>query len=124
MVTETNTPAIVKNRPALYYTYRQNNSGGRFITDDEVCGFVVIQAHDEKDADRRAQNIGIYFNGVDAGWDCSCCGDRWDEAWEDGTEQPELYGKTPEDYNDAFTKKGEVFCRVYYIDGSVTEYKN
>ena len=123
MVIETNIPATVETRPALYYTYRQNNSGGHFITDDKVCGFVVIQAHDEKDADRRAQNIGIYFDGVAGGWDCDCCGDRWSNAWQDGTEQPELYGKHPADYDDSFTKNGEVFCRVYHLDKSIKEYK-
>ena len=32
---------------------------------------------------RLAEDIGLYFDGVEQGMDCSCCGDRWYRAWED-----------------------------------------
>lgn len=65
---------------STYYRYRQNNSGGVFF------GPVVvfIRADSEEEADRRAVESGIiYFNGVRAGRDCECCGDRWYGSWGD-----------------------------------------
>jgi hypothetical protein len=38
---------------------------------------MFIEAHDEDHANSRAQRCGIYFDGVDKGIDCECCGDRW-----------------------------------------------
>ena len=125
MVTETHTSAKANlhETPSLYWTYNQNNSGGVFDLDEYVCHYVIIEARDKIDADRRAQSVGIYFDGVEAGWDCDCCGDRWCRAWEDGSNQPEIYGNHPREYGDRFTKKDGVFCRVYHLDGSISEYK-
>ena len=36
-----------------------------------------MEATDTHNADSRAENIGIYFDGVDRNMDCACCGDRW-----------------------------------------------
>lgn len=62
-----------------YYKFSQNNSGGTFDTIDENVGAhtVVIQAESEKQANKIAESLGIYFDGCDSGSDCSCCGDRW-----------------------------------------------
>jgi hypothetical protein len=60
-----------------YYMWRQNNTGGSFITDDDVSRFVVIEADSYADAEEKAFSFGIYYDGVDDGRDCSCCGDRW-----------------------------------------------
>jgi len=77
-----------------FYTFNQNNSGGSFVFDEEagITHFVVIEALDEKHAISRAEDIGIYFNGVNSGSDCECCGDRWYEPY-DGHEYPEVYGE-------------------------------
>lgn len=78
----------------MYYTYRQSNPGGSFIQDDRVGQYVIIEADNPRDANRHAERIGIYFNGVDEGRDCSCCGDRWYPAGDfsdKGTEQPTIY---------------------------------
>jgi hypothetical protein len=37
----------------------------------------------------RAEMIGIYFDGVDQNIDCSCCGDRWSQPYNDNGD--ELY---------------------------------
>lgn len=105
----------------LYYTYRQNNSGGRFHVDDKVSIYVIIQALSSADADSRAEDIGIYFNGVNEGSDCECCGDRWDTSWMDGTVEPEIYGTNPREYDTRWVKEGEVFCYIYHLNGTVTE---
>jgi len=124
MVTETHiSPKISHETPSLYWAYHQNNSGGRFDVDEYVCHYVIIEARDKIDADRRAQSVGIYFDGVQAGWDCDCCGNRWLRAWEDGSDQPDIYGYHPREYGGRFTKKDGVFCRVFRLDGSITEYK-
>ena len=81
----------------MFYTYRQNNSGGSFIGAMNV----IVEADSAKEADEIAQENGVYFNGVSLGMDCGCCGDRWYPAWDDdGTEQPEIYGGIVEESED------------------------
>lgn len=62
-----------------WYKFYQNNSGGSFDINHErgIGPNVWIEALDADDANRRAEQIGIYFDGVSSGCDCSCCGDRW-----------------------------------------------
>lgn len=78
-----------------WYTFSQNNSGGRFIVNDKVDAYVIIQAPDADTANQLAERIGIYFNGVFDGYDCQCCGDRWSSMYRDdyGTDKPEIYGR-------------------------------
>lgn len=98
----------------MFYLYGQNNSGGGLVHDDMVDKYVIIEADDWREANDRAEKIGLYFDGEG---DCPCCGDRWTDKWdESGTEEPERYGKkvTPHppellpDYNGW----------VHYKDGS------
>lgn len=68
----------------MWYEYNQNNSGGTHVYDDNrgLSECVFIEADSAKEADRYAKSIGIYFEGVDSGRDCDCCGDRWyRQAW-------------------------------------------
>ena len=67
---------------AKFYTFRQNNSGGRFKQNNEVDIKVVIEANNAEHANKRAEEIGIYFDGCSKGIDCPCCGDRWYEVYE------------------------------------------
>lgn len=63
----------------MFYKFNQNNSFGKFDIDD-VMGIgpiVYVEANDANSANYRAESLGIYFNGVDDGIDCPCCGDRW-----------------------------------------------
>lgn len=64
-----------------WYSFRQNNSDGRFYYDDNLGIEVFIQATSADEANSRAENLGIYFNGCDEGRDCPCCGDRWYSLW-------------------------------------------
>jgi hypothetical protein len=85
---------VRKPRKTFFFTFSQNNSGGKF---QRVAGkineYVIIEAHDTEEANKRAEEIGIYFDGVNMGWDCGCCGDRWTRIWEDGegTAEPMIY---------------------------------
>tara|TARA_R110000868_G_scaffold74313_1_gene214838 strand:+ start:896 stop:1228 length:333 start_codon:yes stop_codon:yes gene_type:complete len=63
-----------------FYMWRQNNTGGSFITDGDLSRFVVIEAESYEKAEEKALNLGVYYNGVDSERDCSCCGDRWYEG--------------------------------------------
>jgi hypothetical protein len=107
-----------------FFHYSQNNSGGSFDIDDSVAHHVIIEAYDARDANNRARDVGIYFNGCETGQDCECCGDRWYEAYSDGGDpEPLLYGQPPEEYKDMFGKPGLPVCHVYHLDGSKTTYR-
>jgi hypothetical protein len=81
-----------------FFEYNQNNSGGVFHFDDRVTSKVIIEAANAKEADEKAEDIGIYFDGVSAGRDCSCCGSRWHRAWDDeGDKELHIYGAKPEE---------------------------
>ena len=76
-----------------FYEYSQNNSGGSFAVDGDLCHRLLIEAETSKQADAIAEGLGCYWNGVDAGMDCECCGDRWYAQWnDDGLTFPYSYG--------------------------------
>lgn len=60
-----------------WYEFYQNNSGGSFTPPGRT---VWIEAVSTIHANERALDIGIYFDGVNNGVDCDCCGDRWSRA--------------------------------------------
>lgn len=62
-----------------FFEYIQNNSGGEFHIDKKrgIGEIVIIEAVNADHANRIAERKGLYFNGVDEGKDCDCCGDRW-----------------------------------------------
>lgn len=98
-----------------FYMFSQNNSGGSFIINKDVAELVAIEAENAKEANKRAEEIGIYFDGVDEGSDCDCCGDRWSRACD--LEE----GVDPFNYT-SWSKKKII---VYHADGrkSVAEAK-
>lgn len=100
----------------MFYTFRQNNSGGSFVF-DPVSGIsttVIVEADDLEEAVYRAQRIGLYFNGVDDGSDCGCCGDRWYEPfYDDGSVEPEVYGRVVHK-DEPFNEQG---LNIRWVDG-------
>lgn len=80
------------------FRFRQNNSGGRFIINDEVSVVVYIYANNAAEANAKAELVGIYFDGCEKGIDCLCCGDRWSRA-EDKWDEVE---KVPDDEWDSY----------------------
>lgn len=119
-----------------FFTYNQNNSGGGFDVDEErgISHFVIIEADDAIQADDRAQEIGLYFDGVDSGADCGCCGDRWYEAWlHDGKPVPTVYDIPIQDvvFTDKWSDEPNHVTRwiksapeayVHFADGKVQAY--
>ncbi len=59
--------------PRVYYRYTQNNSNGCFVG----AQYVIVDAATAERAEVLALGAGVYFDGVEAGRDCPCCGDRW-----------------------------------------------
>lgn len=60
-----------------FYEFSQNNSGGSFVTDSKLCHRLFIEAKNEEEAIEIAESLVCYWNGVNEGLDCPCCGDRW-----------------------------------------------
>jgi hypothetical protein len=112
----------MKQRGSKFFQYRQNNSGGHFITKDGLDVIVVVEAIDYLHANAIAENKGLYFYGCSSGRDCSCCGDRWYEQWdyEKGSAK-EFEDKTLKQMETAMVngyEYGQHFV-VYYLDGRV-----
>ena len=84
---------------------------------------MIVEAHCAAEANDRAEGLGIYFDGVENDRDCACCGDRWYLAWGQGDDEPQIYGHHPATYNEQYVEPGEVFCRVFYLDGRVAEFR-
>ena len=105
----------------MFYRYDQNNSGGGFTVDEDVTYNVIIEADSADEADRKAEDIGIYFDD-DFEYDCECCGTRWSYAWGEGDETPMIYGTPVEEYEEMWVKDGEPWAHVYYKDGTKRSY--
>lgn len=66
-----------------FYFFDQNNSGGSFVVNDKLCNRLVIEAETCDEAINKSLELGCYYNGVDEGLDCDCCGDRWGSPYEE-----------------------------------------
>ena len=63
-----------------FYHYRQNNSGGSFIS---PAVNVYVEADDVEEANKIFVTIdGCYFD-PDYKRDCECCGTRWNEPYDE-----------------------------------------
>ena len=121
----------------MFYVFHQNNSGGTYNFSEAlgIGTFVIVEADDYNEANERAKDIGLYFDGVYKGIDCECCGDRWCpiHEWEKPDNVPSIYD-TPLKLRPSKRKishKGwgsldVALVFVHYKDGSIlrTTYKN
>jgi len=69
-----------ENYTMAFYNYDQNNSGGYFEVNEKVCHRLFIEADSREEADVIAEGLGVYWDGIEKGLDCPCCGDRWHSA--------------------------------------------
>lgn len=97
----------------MFYLFRQNNTFGTYDIDEEsgIGADVLIEADSPEEANERAKEIGIYFDGVDIGIDCPCCGDRWYPVTE-----ADAY-KSPKE---AFSYRRSNSLFIHYKDGRIT----
>jgi hypothetical protein len=80
-LTQTNPQLIMTKKKTIkavkFYEITQNNSGGSWDIDENLCHRLFIEADSEDEALGKAEGLGVYFDGCSDGTDCSCCGDRW-----------------------------------------------
>jgi hypothetical protein len=106
----------------MFFHYSQNNSGGGFSFDKRagISVSVIVEADSSEDANRRAERIGLYFDGAG---DCACCGNRWYAQWsgDEGTASPQIYGTSVAEYVSRvrWLKPGQAMTFVHYADGRV-----
>ena len=103
-----------------FFTYRQNNSRGRY--DENLPKVLIVEAATVGEAERVAEGLGVYFDGVAKGPDCVCCGDRWQRA-EEGSVVPNCWPSTP--FESVLTETGAIEVGIQhtplwivYADGS------
>lgn len=108
-----------------FYTFDQNNSGGNFDYDERagITHYVIVEAVDRNHAISRAESIGLYFNGVEEGNDCPCCGDRWSTPYKDeGDDEPMLHS-TPVAAHErgkwSFFEEDQKEIAVHYLDNRI-----
>src|SRR5690606_15564338 len=91
---------------------------------DKVTLNVIIEADSAHEANERAEAVGLYFDGCDAGIDCHCCGDRWHRVDNDDADDEPMDYKQPihhiltaePRFHHAWTKD---YAVIYYADGRV-----
>ena len=98
-----------------FFTFRQSNPGGFW----SGPRFVVVEAENAKKANAFAvAKTGIYFNGVQIGFDCGCCGDRWSRVDdEDATDTPVIWGEDP-----VAGISGEDTATVFFTNGDIEKF--
>lgn len=82
----------------MFYRYTQINVGG-FHVGPQV---MIVEAATPEEAEALAVGAGVYFDGVVAGRDCECCGDRWTRYTDEFTTREEAVAtidasRTPEE---------------------------
>lgn len=108
-----------------FYTFNQNNSGGHFRYDEQrgITQYVIVEAIDCNHAISRAESIGLYFDGVEEGNDCSCCGDRWYRPYADEAhDEPMIYDTPVAAYDrgkSLFFKKDQKEIAVHYLNNRI-----
>ena len=114
-----------------WFEYDQNNSYGKFEIDDVLCHELWIEAETLEDANRQFLDMGGYFDGVEAGIDCGCCGDRWSPPYREGKfplvwDREGTVFNTIEDYIlhlvDMKWSMRNIY-RLFYANGDMREFK-
>ena len=106
---------------AKFFTFNQNNPGGIFVEDEYVAPRVIIEAESAEEANTKAEEIGIYFDGVYDDRDCDCCGDRWGRVNDsDGKPGPMVYGEPVSEVRLLWGKKHEAI--VHYKNGTIKRF--
>lgn len=100
-----------------WFPYSQNNSGGKFVNNDSVSEFVLIQAKNADKANTRMERITEPFGDF-----CFCCGQRWyiDCVDDDGAIEPKLWGK-PLNKQQLFDLDNNIV--LHHFDGRITKTK-
>lgn len=114
-----------------WYRWDQNNTGGHFDVDGNLCHRLFIEADTYEEAEQKALDLGVYYNGCEDDLDCPCCGDRWYSGDEVKLQKNGTYKYTPdmvfaciEDYVQYLADEygwTDPDARMFYADGDVQE---
>lgn len=106
-----------------WYEFSQNNSGGYFDVTDTVCHRLFIEASNFCDAIDKAEELGCYWNGVEVGLDCPCCGDRWNHYYDEPIDLSKYNGDIRVYVQELADKYGWTSPdgRIFYVDDRVEE---
>lgn len=88
----------------MFYTFRQNNSGGSYLGPVLLC----VECDSLDDANVQAERHGFQFGMANS---CPCCGPRWSCAYDQDS-----LTETPTYYSGLLTDSGKSW-EVYYRDG-------
>lgn len=99
-----------------FFTVSQNNSGGYFIDNEDVGHYVIIEAQNVKEAERKISEITEDYSEY-----CECCGERWFAWWDDkdGKDEPMIYSTPVAEYRDMWGGS----AIVYYYDGTKRKFE-
>lgn len=104
-----------------FYTYLQEKTNGYFITNEQkgIGKVVIIEETSAERANNKAEQINLYFNGVELGIDSPYYGDRWYRCNEwNGEKEPMVNGLCVNDYRDTFKYDGY----IHYINGTIENF--
>ncbi|MCG6601304.1 DUF7296 family protein [Acinetobacter baumannii] len=100
----------------MFWTVRQNNSGGYFIQNDVVDEYLCVEANSVEEAEKRIEKITEDYSEF-----CPCCGERW-SYWFDkdsgqnfphnGHGDPLIDGQTY-----IYSRQGAAI--IHYLDGRI-----
>jgi hypothetical protein len=100
-----------------FYTFDQNNARGYFIKDEHLSEYVIIEANSADKANEKAVALGIYFDGIEKGIDCECCGDRWYPTYEDAAcEEPMIANEPAEEFS--YVYEDGIYCVIHFSYGT------
>jgi hypothetical protein len=101
-----------------FYTFDQNNTHGYFIKDEYLSEYVIIEANSADEANEKAVALGIYFDGIEKGVDCECCGDRWCATYEEAAcEAPMIANEPAEECT--YVYEDGIYCVIHFMDGTL-----
>lgn len=106
----------------MFYEFIQNNSYGYFDVNDKVCHRIIIEADSGSEAIEKAEEIGCYWDGVSKGIDCSCCGDRWSEYYNEIDVKSLQKGYEAFIYTEVYPNYVEEWEKRYGMYQRVTEF--
>lgn len=95
-----------------WFRFSQNNSGGYFVENENVCEEVFVQARNAAEAIAKAETF------CDNSDSCRCCGDRW-SFWvedSDGTDEP-MFCDEPVRMAKKSSYRGK--AKLHHFDGHV-----
>ncbi len=101
-----------------WYHFGQNNSGGRFIINEDLAEDVLIQGKDVNSVLYKAHELMDASNANS----CECCGDRWDFYIDaaDAKDFPTMYDIPITEMEPSHYRTS---ARLHYADGTIEAYQ-